>query len=492
MGTTIPFPLLAMLLVGALALVGAILLAIGLRGRRLDDHPVCRKCRFDLHGVYPALQRCPECGRDLGRRRAVRSGARARRRWAVAAGALLLLISLAGIVGGGYVAARGTNLNPYKPAWMLAMDARRDEAGKAGAAINELIARMDAEELSDDRIASLVEQALAAQADLDRPWLTEWGDLVDAARAWGHVPDDQYEQYMRGALGWEGSVALTLRERVEQGARIPLQVAPAAARLGTEPFLQLYVRLDGLSVGGELMDMETGRAGSLFRIGGRGLGTIGTSGPRIDAPPGRQPVEATWLLSIGPPSSSGGTAMITGAPGSALSRPLMPPAPTIKWSVSTTGEIDVAAAGAPIVAEIDDPSLAAGIRESVTLQNTRTQRIGDDLFAAGTVMFKGHPAPLGFDVYWRDGEREAPVGSASAPLGVQMSVSYGGGGEPLPPGFDARRVDVILRSNTERATSSVEITKIWKGEIVIEDVELQWPVEAPAAGAQPERGGEGG
>jgi hypothetical protein len=53
--------------------LGLILLIIGLRGWRIDDHPWCRKCRYDLSGLdEPAA--CPECGADLARRRAVRIG----------------------------------------------------------------------------------------------------------------------------------------------------------------------------------------------------------------------------------------------------------------------------------------------------------------------------------------------------------------------------------------------------------------------------------
>src|SRR3954451_21021619 len=54
----------------------AILLAF--RGRRIDDHPICRKCGFDLFGLPPTSHNCPECGRDLKRKRADRIGHRRR------------------------------------------------------------------------------------------------------------------------------------------------------------------------------------------------------------------------------------------------------------------------------------------------------------------------------------------------------------------------------------------------------------------------------
>jgi hypothetical protein len=50
---------------GLLFLVGLILLILGLRGRRVDDHPICRKCGFDLFGKPEGSTICSECSADL-------------------------------------------------------------------------------------------------------------------------------------------------------------------------------------------------------------------------------------------------------------------------------------------------------------------------------------------------------------------------------------------------------------------------------------------
>ena len=43
---------IAVLILPALLLVAGIVLTVrGLRGRRVDDHPHCRKCGFDLIGL---------------------------------------------------------------------------------------------------------------------------------------------------------------------------------------------------------------------------------------------------------------------------------------------------------------------------------------------------------------------------------------------------------------------------------------------------------
>ncbi|HYO10382.1 MAG TPA: hypothetical protein VER17_15540 [Tepidisphaeraceae bacterium] len=58
----------------AVATGALVLLVLGMRGRRVDDHPVCRRCGFDLVGPPGGTATCSECGADLvDRRRAVRA-----------------------------------------------------------------------------------------------------------------------------------------------------------------------------------------------------------------------------------------------------------------------------------------------------------------------------------------------------------------------------------------------------------------------------------
>ena len=69
---------LTLLLAAAVFLIGLALTLAGLRGRRTDDHPLCRRCGFDLTG-NPDAAVCGECGADLARPGAIRVGHRARR-----------------------------------------------------------------------------------------------------------------------------------------------------------------------------------------------------------------------------------------------------------------------------------------------------------------------------------------------------------------------------------------------------------------------------
>lgn len=88
--------------------VAIIMLLAGLRGRKLDEHPVCRGCGFYLVGMYPGGERCPECGKALDER-SVRIGRRERRRALMIGGAILATAMLLPLIGLGAASASGTN-----------------------------------------------------------------------------------------------------------------------------------------------------------------------------------------------------------------------------------------------------------------------------------------------------------------------------------------------------------------------------------------------
>src|SRR5688500_14362576 len=106
----------------AVFVAGLLLVLVGRRGRRVDDHPLCRRCGFDLFAKPADSTACPECGADVTRRprRAVRIGHRVRRGKLVLAGALLMVVSSAGLGTSGVRWARSVDWQAHKPAdWLL-------------------------------------------------------------------------------------------------------------------------------------------------------------------------------------------------------------------------------------------------------------------------------------------------------------------------------------------------------------------------------------
>ena len=198
----------------AVALVGMALLAVGLRGRRVDDHPICRRCGFDLIGLYCdgrlALGACPECGSELSPARAIRLGNRRRGTWQVTVGALV--VTAAGLLTTtlGIATARGFDWNTIKPVWWLCADLR---GGEQRASCGELKGRFDRGELSAGEVGAVVDACLDAQADRASPWTDTTALLLQTLYENGRLTTAQIERGNRTALTPE----VVARRRVVQG-----------------------------------------------------------------------------------------------------------------------------------------------------------------------------------------------------------------------------------------------------------------------------------
>jgi hypothetical protein len=68
------------------------------------------------------------------------------------------------------------------------------------ASLNVVQKRLTANSLSAAQIQDIIAAALKAQADPNRPWLPQWGDLFEDADARGNVLPAQLQQYLRHCL----------------------------------------------------------------------------------------------------------------------------------------------------------------------------------------------------------------------------------------------------------------------------------------------------
>lgn len=212
---------LYLLLTFAPLLIGMVLFILGLRGRKLDDHPVCRKCRYDLCGT-PDAAACPECGRDLKARWAVRVGNRRRRRVPLVAGPLMIVLSLGVIV----TSLSGTNLNPYKPFWLLKLEATTPALGFRSRALDELITRVQHKTLTPAQLDELLATALRVQADTSITWDTKWGHLYCDLLTQGVGTMRQHKQYAEHLY----SSQIYARRYVRRGDPIPAAISILPSR----------------------------------------------------------------------------------------------------------------------------------------------------------------------------------------------------------------------------------------------------------------------
>jgi hypothetical protein len=212
------------------ALIASLMLrAIARRGRQGDEHPVCRKCRFDLFGRPDTSERCPECGADIRAPRAIRIGNRdARRR--------LLVISRFMIVGccvwTGIVAwraARDVDWIRKYPLWLVRFEATRSDPATHDSAIAELRRRMAAGRLSDEDLMLVADDGLNYQRQSERTWTPAWGDLLEHLHTKGKLSAAQWTRYWQQGL----VLKLMVRPRIRRGDAIPLRFTIEPDRTGT-------------------------------------------------------------------------------------------------------------------------------------------------------------------------------------------------------------------------------------------------------------------
>ena len=450
-----------------LLVLGISLLRRGLRGRRVGDHPVCGTCGFDLFGLPDDQAKCPECGNDLGARGAVQTGHRVRRvPLAVTGAAMLLLFTL--ILGTeGVKVVRQIKWQQVKPAAWLAREARNGSP----VAWMELGRRARVGELSDEHARPLVADALAWQKDLARVWLPAVGDFIEDARAGSRVTDADWATYCRQAPQF----LLRWRAKVRRGDPLPGSVSTVAARVGSSG--RLSVRINGFIDSDDPLVVQPRR--SPGAAGGHSQSTLnfagggGSSGVFLQLDP-----KAVTAAPLGKRA--------TAVHFSTEVRETWDKPGTVAWTHTLSSDWELVSPDAQTVERVpdDNPKVRQQIEAGLKV-------IRLDVQGAPSATGKRHmtlavqvatpPVPLAFDAFLRSGGREWKLTTISFSSATQYHT--GGYLRDEAGDFDARRVDVILRPAPQAAYSTVDITRVWMGEIVIPDVEAKWPATRPTTAA---------
>ena len=208
-------------LIPSLVLLGGVtLLWLGLRGRRVDDHPICRRCGFDLFGRPEGSNICSECGGDLTKRHAIGAGQRVRRGGMIALGVFMLALGLSLGGGAGYATYTFTDWQRAKPVWWLVREIDHGDPKTQSAAITEVIGRLANRRLSQSQINSIADTMLDLQADSKKPWLGGCGDFIEGARDTKQLSDARWQRYAEHAI----TFALEVRPWIRRGDPIPFQI----------------------------------------------------------------------------------------------------------------------------------------------------------------------------------------------------------------------------------------------------------------------------
>ncbi len=430
-----------LILLGAALVCGSALLVTGLRGRRIDDHLVCAKCRFDLSGVERTT--CPECGRNVSGERAVRVGQRRRRPRCVVAGAALLAIVL--VVGAvvGVGAAKGTNWNAYKPTGWLLFEARAGAPNEADAAIGEVAGRVISKSPPrKPQLDRFVEIALAHQADLDKPWGEGWSMALDVLVEQKLLTEAQLAEIRKHAYSFEMDARPIAREGDKASVRLRVK-----SRIG---FMMsggaVLVEAMRVTVNDEHQPNSVGR---MYTDGGNSsmLTAVDVSSP------GTARVNVDWRYAFvdGPMDEPDEGAWIE------FTR-------TVSIRVVDRESRD----GVGLVA---DEGARDAVRRAVKITNLAATPVEKGVSVQITVTCDRPPENLAFEVFLKQGDRDWRIGSVRGAAGNMHSTAFGAGIDGLERGD----VDVIFRASENVIRGSIDMQTAWDGEIVFEGLPVTWP-----------------
>ncbi|MEM6458108.1 MAG: hypothetical protein AAF710_01820 [Planctomycetota bacterium] len=452
------------LLVAFGLLPGVLLLVWGWSGKRVGDHPHCARCRFDLFGVYPGADDCPECGQELWLPGAVVDGQPVRRRRPLVAGAVLVAVSLSLL---GVFTAWAVSSSTVYAAMPGPLLVRVMEAPEAR---GEAVSRLQAGTLSAGGARVAIERALDVQGDPAVTWDPSWGAVIEAAWNGGFATPADLQRYATQATDWR----LAVRPRVGRGftLRATLDATPAP-RLGLGTTLELTAKTTSVEIDGRAVERDPGYFGRLrceitFDPTGSSRKVhhlpVGSASRELGTRKLTVRFEPTYRLRI------------TGA-----AAPL-PPFTEPPAAVSQTVEVVDGFTGRYLPPT--DPAASPAARaentgvwvgeEQVTSGSVRT------LFVA--VLASERLTPDGLKYWARLGDRVFPVGPSAMTWGHQGGrhyavVRFRPDSDFLDRGEVAERVDLIVRPDIEHAetTSSADPARVWCGEWVVRDIPLDLP-----------------
>jgi hypothetical protein len=450
----------------ALVLTGAVLLVIGLRGRREGRDPHCRRCGYNLTGLDRAAPdaRCPECGGGLAGPRTVRIGRRARRRRPLAWGAALFLVGAAPLSGSVAALFYRVDLYGLLPVSVMIYDLRDPDSPTFSRALVQLHNRFFRGDLSAEQVSRIAEIALAIQAaPAERPGVSRpLIGLLGAFYTRRLLTPEQTQRMFENAVQF---AELRVRPTVISGWEFPVVAASQ---------LRFPGRVADVTV--RAVDLRVVRADAAAGD---------TPAPRI-----RRSTEPGAEVAYVRVASAGSYQIEYGAEVEIRSLPTSHrPEPELLYRRALTLRAPftvLAEMPTDYVRFMRQPELGELMTDAVRLARAdivAPKEPGTAPVLSLTIRFEPElPAAVAFDVHVvRDG-REERIGFASSAarprFGRDVVLEWA---LPEPPAA----LMIRLRSSAEAAHGTIDLAEIWGGALEFEDVPLSpaplQPASAPSA-----------
>jgi hypothetical protein len=443
-----------------IALLGAWVIYIGIRGKAIDDHPLCRRCGFDLTGKPDGSTACAECGTDLLAERAVRIGHRQRGvRW-ITAGVLLLALALAATSLVAVERSQPDQWLKYAPVKWLLWSAQHSDPAAQSAAVKELYARATGGKLSASQMSCTIDVALGRQGNLAVPWDSACGNLIESARTGRRLTDQQWETYARQAT--QGAMTLRVRPNLRLGDALPYWIEQNGWRTANPTILRFTFDAIRPTIDNAAVDLSRRDLVVTARKPSEGEG----DGSYVNAEElprnlgyGLHQLFVPVLLDAATPAD-----------------------PSHVLPVVFNKPFTLLPASQPSVRAVADPAMGDAIRNSLKVDMEVSAR-GNGFSSRSEVTVDGTPVALSFDVFVVIDGKEYPAFSFACPAGTKaytwslrlqapLQSLVIPGATTRPHGSVIGHATVLFRSDPAPAIESVDTFDYWDGTIVFKDVPI--------------------
>ena len=435
------------------AIVSLWLIITGYRGQRIDDHPTCRKCHYDLTGIIDSPEQsdstCPECGNDLTAKHSVRYGNRRRRPLRTACG-ITLMVCLLSLLGT-RTAARihGIQVQHYKPVWMLHNELVSSNPYVRELAFIEFNRRTRAGTLTQSELDPVIKLLLKQHTNPKIPWKVIYDLLLIEAHHQNLIDPVDWQRYIEHTVmtGFE----LWVRPRVKRNACIPLRFRGTASRFSAHGYT-LRVRTRGITI-------EQRREPISFRMS---FGYLKSDDPIYNGYTCFGLTTDQWAqVSLGPTQVTfdleytiygGSNPLATGS--FSLARPI---------NVEQDGNLGAVA--------VTDWHMAAAVHDSVKVQSLLLTKHGsgrESLWIEGHVAER--PVALVFDIDVIDENHKRHSLHSSYALSADESMDFKNHGSSVK-NFVGDSADVVLVPQNAKHTA--RIFEYWAERIVIKNVPVR-------------------
>lgn len=197
-------PILFMTFGSIFAVMGFVFLIRAIFGRRITDHPFCRRCRYDLIGLNLSTPSpCPECGHTvLIDSRSVING---RRRVRFILLAIALVMMTVGSAGIGWSSIKRHPSLEYVD-WNVIYEQSSEPALRLYESLNdeeatyELYRRMTKGKISDKGLRTLIDRAMKHIADPSASYDFRWGSVLLYALYDNKLTDSERTTFIEGSV----------------------------------------------------------------------------------------------------------------------------------------------------------------------------------------------------------------------------------------------------------------------------------------------------